>query len=148
MSRKAKGLGFTQRSGKSPAFKMIGSSPVKFDWDAYFAGTAQPVEANRGKRFKTDREEMWDNEYKRRRKKFGADPEHSRYRAEKLGGSHLAAWETQQRNKFGKDWVKPEFEGVKSFEEKIKRGKYTRGTPYEKYHMKALGITDWSQLDE
>tara|TARA_R110002020_G_scaffold352539_1_gene565600 strand:- start:757 stop:1158 length:402 start_codon:yes stop_codon:yes gene_type:complete len=27
MSRKAKGPGFTQRSGKSPAFKMIGSSP-------------------------------------------------------------------------------------------------------------------------
>ena len=29
MSRKAKGPGFTQRSGKSPAFKMMGSSPVK-----------------------------------------------------------------------------------------------------------------------
>ena len=29
MARKAKGPGFTQRSGKSPAFKMIGSSPVR-----------------------------------------------------------------------------------------------------------------------
>ena len=31
MSRKAKGKGFTQRSGKSPAFKMIGSSPMQAD---------------------------------------------------------------------------------------------------------------------
>jgi len=31
MSRKAKGPGFTQRSGKSPAFKMIGSSPMQAD---------------------------------------------------------------------------------------------------------------------
>jgi len=31
MSRKAKGPGYTPRSGKSPAFKMMGSSPVKFD---------------------------------------------------------------------------------------------------------------------
>ena len=29
MSRKAKGPGFTQRSGKSPAFKMMGSSPMQ-----------------------------------------------------------------------------------------------------------------------
>ena len=34
MSRKAKGPGFTQRSGKSPAFKMMGSSsPVKYEGD-------------------------------------------------------------------------------------------------------------------
>ena len=29
MARKAKGPGFTQKSGKSPAFKMMGSSPVR-----------------------------------------------------------------------------------------------------------------------
>jgi len=29
MARKAKGPGFTQKSGKSPAFKMIGSSPMR-----------------------------------------------------------------------------------------------------------------------
>ena len=34
MNRKAKGPGFTQRSGKSPAFKMMGSgSPVKYEGD-------------------------------------------------------------------------------------------------------------------
>ena len=31
MNRKSKGPGFTQRSGKSPAFKMIGSSPMQAD---------------------------------------------------------------------------------------------------------------------
>jgi len=34
MSRKAKGPGFTQRSGKSPAFKMMGSSPVARRFDS------------------------------------------------------------------------------------------------------------------
>ena len=49
MSRKAKGKGFTQRSGKSPAFKMIGSSPVRFEWDSYFAGNTQLDDALTGR---------------------------------------------------------------------------------------------------
>jgi len=144
MSRKAKGPAFKMRSGNDISFKEMGSSsPTKFNWDSYFAGNTQVDRADR-----TDaRTDAFSRGYKARMKRFTADPEHSRYRAEKLGGSHLAAWETQQKRKFGKNWVKPEFEGVKSFENKIRHGKYTRGTPYEKYHMQALGITDWSQLD-
>tara|TARA_R100000306_G_C4360497_1_gene134993 strand:+ start:904 stop:1218 length:315 start_codon:yes stop_codon:yes gene_type:complete len=44
MARKAKGPGFIQRSGKSPAFKMMGSSPVKqeFEWDQYYTDQENP----------------------------------------------------------------------------------------------------------
>jgi len=88
---------------------------------------------------------------RRRKKPWANDPLHERYRAEKLaekyGPSHLGVWETKQRQKFGKDWTPPPWEGWKSFEQKIKKGRYTRGTPLEKHHKAALGIKDWSELD-
>ncbi len=53
MSRKAKGPGFTQRSGKSPAFKMIGSSPARLynptDQTLAYSGTKEEVEAKHQK---------------------------------------------------------------------------------------------------
>ena len=53
MARKAKGPGFTQRSGKSPAFKMIGSSPARLynptDQTLAYSGTKEEVEAKHQK---------------------------------------------------------------------------------------------------
>ena len=51
MARKAKGPGYTPPSGKSPAFKMMGSSPVKMSF-------SQRIYEAKNEEFDTDTKEV------------------------------------------------------------------------------------------